>query len=251
MVYKKIKIIKVNFSYLLIGDDVNEEKKCIKNKVMFYVLSNIICCVVILDFLSKQLFPVIYDYGIYQCNNFMSNIITYSINNQFDEKIHKEIIVNSNNQIDINVAILNSICCSIIMKSKRLLYELEQGVISADLLEMLEIQLDNKNIGKGIAFYVPLGRVLENIFINNLGVMVPVRYKLIGELIGQVVTVVKEYGINNALIEVNLEITYKAKISVPMISKEEQNKISIPIIMRVVQGEVPDYLLGTNILRRE
>lgn len=246
-----MKIITIYFTYLVIGGYVSVEKHLIKRRIMFHILSNIICCVLMLDFFSKQLMPIIYDYGKYQCNNFMTNIITYVVNSQFDKNLKDEIIIECDDQIDINVSILNSISCNIIMKSKRLLYELEQGLVNENVLEMLGVDISEENVKRGIVFKIPIGRVLENVFLNNIGVMIPVRYNLMGELKGQIVSVVKEYGINNSLVEVNLEVTYKSKVSIPLISKEEENKISIPIVMRIIQGDVPDYLLGTNILGGE
>lgn len=220
-----------------------------KKKIIIYLVTNLILSIVIVNFINSNLMNVVYDYGKYQCNNLMTNIITHVVNTQVNDSVQKNIIVENDEKIiDVNVAVLNSITCNVILKSKQMLYELETGQLSEEMLKILGKDINENNIKRGIIYEIPLGSVFNNLFVSNLGVSVPVKYKLIGEVSGQIVSTVKEYGINNSLIEIGVEIIYRSKISVPMISGEEENTITIPLVMKIIQGKVPDYLLGTNIL---
>ena len=54
-------------------------------------------------------------------------------------------------------------------------------------------------------------------------------------------TKITNYGINSALIEVNLEIKIKEKIILPITSKEIEVIQNTPIAIKLIQGTVPNY----------
>lgn len=215
-------------------------------KIFFFIISNIIGVFFVMNFFNNRLMPIIYDYGKYKCNSFMVAIINYSVNTQFRDVLIDKIVVNENGAVDINVEMLNSITCNSIMKSHQILNKLENGEIEENLFSVLDGYGDKDKIKKGIIYEVPLGKAFNNTFVSNLGISIPVRYKVIGDIRGEIVSNVKEYGINNALIEIGIKMTYKSKIAIPLITEEIEETITIPLIIKLVQGEIPDYLIGTN-----
>ena len=54
-------------------------------------------------------------------------------------------------------------------------------------------------------------------------------------------TEVQEYGINNALIKLLVDIQINSKIILPITSKDIQINCSIPIAIKLIQGKVPSY----------
>ena len=207
------------------------------------------CAFFIIRFLSDSLMPVIYDYGKYKCNNLMVSIINYVFDCQIENELRdNNLIVNNEDIISVNIEALNSITINSVMKSQQILYRLEKGEIEQGLLSILEGQIDEKNIKRGIIFKIPIARAFDNLLISNLGFSVPVRYKLIGNIKGELVSEVKEYGINNALISISAEMKYKSKITIPTITEEVEDVIKIPLVVKLVQGEIPDYLFGTNLI---
>ena len=46
-----------------------------------------------------------------------------------------------------------------------------------------------------VTFYVPFGSVFQNVFFNNVGPLIPVKIKLIGSIVSNIETSIKEYGI--------------------------------------------------------
>lgn len=219
-----------------------------RKKIMLYFVNNFICVFFIIRFLSDSLMPVIYDYGKYKCSNFMISIINYAFSSQIDEDLKNNIIVNNEGMIDVNVDILNSLTINSIMKSHQILYGLESGVIEKEILELIGEGVEKEKIKRGIIYEIPIARAFDNLLISSLGFNIPVRYKLIGEIKGEVISEVKEYGINNALIEISAEMRYKSKIAIPMITEEVEESFRIPLVIKLVQGEIPDYLLGTNLI---
>lgn len=216
-------------------------------KISFLIICNLCLTVFMLMFLNNNLMPVIYDYGRYKCETFMTSIINQAVNSQIDD-LKGDLIMVNNGTIDISVDVLNSIVSNSIIRSHQLLNKLENGEIDVSLLDSLGDKKSAEKIRRGIIYEVPVGRAFDNLLLSNLGINVPVKYKLIGEINGVIVSDVKEYGINNALVEIGVKMSYKSKIAIPMISKEVEGVVKIPLIIKLVQGEVPDYLLGTNLI---
>ena len=65
------------------------------------------------------------------------------------------------------------------------------------------------------------------------------RIKTIGSILSNVDVKIKEYGINNCLIEMNLVIEIKQQIMLPLISKKIKIINDIPISYKVINGKIP------------
>ena len=57
-------------------------------------------------------------------------------------------------------------------------------------------------------------------------------------------TNIKNYGINNALIEITLEIKVKEEVILPINTEEIIVTQSIPLAMKIIEGTVPNYYSG-------
>ena len=78
----------------------------------------------------------------------------------------------------------------------------------------------------------------------NLGPKIPVKLSLVGDVVTGFSTDVTEYGINNALIKLMIDVKVDTRIILPIISEEINIDASIPIAMKVVQGKIPDYYMN-------
>ena len=94
---------------------------------------------------------------------------------------------------------------------------------------------------KGIFALIPLGISLDNIYLANFGPCIPVKLKYIGSVSTNLNTVVKDYGINNAIVTLSVHITVRERIVMPFISKIIVVENDIPIAIRIIQGNIPDY----------
>ena len=65
-----------------------------------------------------------------------------------------------------------------------------------------------------------------------------------GDVVTGFSTDVTEYGINNALIKLIIDVKVDTRIILPIISEEINIDASIPIAMKVVQGKIPDYYMN-------
>lgn len=223
----------------------------VKRRILFFVISLFACFLLVINVLSNKLMPVISNYGAYQCNNIITRIITSIVETQLKEEIKDQIVVYYNEDptsLDFNTSILNSMLNNSLKLAQQYLYKLEQGILDEELLSIAGIEVSKENIKRGIVYEIPLSRAFDNVVIGNLGISVPVRFKLAGEVSGQIVSTVREYGINNVLIEISLEISSKFMVLVPIISSEEEAVVSVPVVMRIIQGEIPDSFYGSHVL---
>lgn len=224
----------------------------IRSKLLFLVVCQAFLSFIFSSCLSSRLLPIVVNYGEYQCENIIvqmaNNIALKNINDRTAENI-----VNYNQTdkfLDFNVEILNSILINTINELRLYLKKIEQGYRD-DFIENILNYDSNFFLDQGIIYAVPLGKVFDNILVSNLGMNIPVRYKITNQISGLIVSDVEEYGINNALLEVKLIINAKSRVIIPAYSEEKNIEICIPLVMKVIKGEIPDVFLGTNILGGE
>lgn len=228
--------------------------RIIKRRILLFLMNIFVCFLLIINTLNSRFLPIVSNYGSLQCNNMVTKIITYMVERQLKGEIQEQIVVYYDKEpvgLEFNTAILNSILNNSIKLAQKHLYKLEKGEVDKELLEMAGIETSEENIKRGIVYEIPLSRVFNNVLIGNLGVNVPVRFKLAGEVFGKIISNVREYGINNAIVEISLEISSKFVVLVPIISKEERVVVSVPVVMRIIQGEIPDSFYGSHILEGE
>lgn len=94
---------------------------------------------------------------------------------------------------------------------------------------------------KDIIFNIPLGVITNNTLFNNLGPKIPVRIQLIGYVNTNIETKVKDYGINNALIEMSILVEASVDVILPFITDTIKVSNNIPVSYKIIQGKIPDY----------
>jgi len=92
---------------------------------------------------------------------------------------------------------------------------------------------------------IPLGIIFSNSLMRNFGPRIKVRVDIIGDVISELQTEVKPYGINNALVEVRVKIEATAKVVLPLTSKEINITNMIPISINIVNGSIPEAYFMT------
>lgn len=103
--------------------------------------------------------------------------------------------------------------------------------------------LDNQ-YGNGIIYEMPLNMIFGNSLLNNFGPRLPVKYSLIGDIKGEIASEVEEFGINNAIVNIVLEITILSRVSIPLISNMITSKIKIPVFSKMHVGKIPNVFYG-------
>lgn len=98
-----------------------------------------------------------------------------------------------------------------------------------------------RNIENGLVIAIPLGAVTGKNLVVNLGPRIPVRLSLLENVNGSIRTEVKDYGINNSLINVYLKIEIEQNIEMPSVAKSFYNDYEMLLSSKMIQGIVPNF----------
>ena len=99
----------------------------------------------------------------------------------------------------------------------------------------------NKFENNNIVLKIPFGSIFKNPMISNMGPMIPVKIKLIGNVNSDIKIDIKEYGINSSVVIVKNVVVINERIILPMIYKDIKVKSDFPISYKIINGSIPDY----------
>lgn len=158
-----------------------------------------------------------------------------NINDDFYNVIYndkKEII-----NVDLNINTVNSQ-----LSNYTKIIEKKLSVINNNYLSKY---YDTLYINDSMYFLLPLGMISNNPFIYNTGPKVILSYDLINIPVLKIKVDVKNYGLNNALVEMYLMIHIDQSIIRPVLTKISSYDYSILVSSKIINGRVSNYL-GTN-----
>ena len=120
--------------------------------------------------------------------------------------------------VDLNSAVVNELLGRVTKKVSQDFKLVEQGKVEQltyyqDVFD--DTIMDKKALKKGVVFYIPTGLAFKNVFLSNLGPKIPVRFRLTGEIGSNLETKITNYGINNALLEVNMHVEISQMLLLP------------------------------------
>ena len=92
---------------------------------------------------------------------------------------------------------------------------------------------------------IPLGVVFNNALMRNFGPKIQIRLDIVGDVLSELETEVKPYGINNALVEVRVKLNANARVILPLTSKEINVTNVIPLSINIVSGSIPEAYIAT------
>lgn len=94
---------------------------------------------------------------------------------------------------------------------------------------------------KDFIFEVPIGIIYDIPILVGIGPKIPFKVDILGNTDNNVYTKIKEYGINNSMIEVVMNINLNVEVILPFTSKEIQISKEIPLDTKIIEGKVPTY----------
>ena len=206
----------------------NNKKRFHKKRLLLITLI-IIILIYIYSILYKNLYNYYLNYSENEASKIITNVIYKSINEEsLKELKNNELYKITKNKdkeiemIDYNPYLINSFLRKTI----------------EDLIKNLEKEESKKD---NVSFYIPFGSIFQNPILNNRGPKIPVRMELVGSIITSIDSKIKDYGINNSLIEVYMHIEIKERLILPTKAKEAIIINDIPISYRIIKGKVPSY----------
>lgn len=217
----------------------------IKNIIVIIIILLVISIINIFKYINNSFFPLLFEYAEVEVTKISSIILNdatkKNINNLDIDKLFivtKEL--DSIKTIDFNSLEVNNLLTDITTSIQNSFKKIEQGDIDSLNIEALN-SYNKDGLKKGIIYQIPFGVISKNILFSNLGPKIPVRLNLSGEILSNINTKITNYGINNALIEVSINIDINTRVLLPFTSKISTLKTSIPLAIKLIQGHVPNY----------
>lgn len=210
-----------------------------KIKILFIILILIILLsFTILKLITKNISPIMMEYSKSKVKRLSSLVINKGITDDVLNKINTQelfIVDKSNNEeiitITLDPLMVNRIESSATDKVESILSLIEKN--DQELLAKYNINSEY--------FVIPSGIVFNNGLMANVGPLIPIKMKLIGNVKSEVITSLKEYGINNSLITVSVNITVELKVILPLTIDSVSITNSVPVAIKLIQGKVPNY----------
>lgn len=115
--------------------------------------------------------------------------------------------------------------------------DLYSSITSLDMSSLYKSGINN-------VYYIPMGLIYNNVLLDNLGFRIPCKINFISDIDMGFKTRVKDYGVNNLLIEIYLVIDIKNYIMSPSTYKEFGETYEILVASKIVLGKIPMYYGG-------
>lgn len=231
------------------------KRKNKKNNILFLILLTI-TLVIILSFMfikyySNKAYPILKSYAEAETKKLTILIINKAVTKQlYNMDVEELFKVTYNKDGEIILIDFDTKKTSKILSNMTSLIELnmravEEGKI--DMLELPENSLSNYNmdlLSKKIICEIPFGLTTDSSLLSNIGPKIPVKISLVGDVSTNFSTEIVEYGINNVLLKVIVNISVTTKVILPITSEDLTINANIPIGMKVIQGKIPNYYLN-------
>ena len=220
----------------------------LKDKVAFIFLLVCLVVLVIFKLINSKVTPILVNYAEVETERIAMAVINKSILSfSNDERLENLVLttVNDENEIvsvDFDTSVVNNVLYDITNSIENDLILLDNGK-----LDELDIPISNvyeKDDVSGIVYYIPFGVVTGSSVIADIGPKIPVKNKLIGSVYSNVKTDVIEYGINNAIIKIYIQVEVNEQVILPFLSKKVTIKSDIPVLVKMVQGKIPSVYGG-------
>ena len=218
--------------------------------IMLYIVGiTFILSLIIIRYFSSKLEPALKYYLSTEVKRVLSLVINDTISNTTNNIDINNIIVTNNNSntIDINTKYVNQILSNINKDIEKNLRLIEAGKINNLKKYFSSLSdIDYEELKGGVIYYISSGNISGNILTNNIGPKIPIKFAMAGHVTSKIDSNIREYGINNALLEINVNVSVNMNVNIPFVTKEVKVETSMPLIIKVVEGEIPDYYLTNN-----
>lgn len=202
--------------------------------------------------INGRIMPTYLEYAEVQTEKVASYVVSKAINSRTSgvldvNNIIEDLPPGTSDMITtkFNTEIINQVRAETTALVKEYLEQAERGDLThLPNLDNIEYDVGRMEAGDGIVFFVPMGQVLNLPILGNLGPAIPIRFHIIGNVHSDVVSEIREFGINNAYVEVGIHLVVNVQIIIPFASKTASLEQHIPVAIGLVRGTVPNIYTG-------
>ncbi len=209
-----------------------------KNNILFIFILIVINTFFILDYIGEKITPylelMVEKYVNKSIYNYVFNIFERDI--LADDAMMDLIDLTMNNQGEV-IAVDYKF---------NLVYEYLSDGMENLYNNIHELELDfNIYKGDNSIFFVPVGMVNRNILLENMGFKIPCKIVYISDIDMGFKTKVTDYGLNNLLVELYLQINVKNDLISPSSFYEFGESYEMVIASKMIVGRLPIYYGNT------
>lgn len=190
---------------------------------------------------SVKSYPILLSYA----KNESLKVAALLINNSLKEIINSSnmeiMVIQRNESGEISDVEFND------KKSNELNYLINNNILSnIKLLESGNLNLINSNYfdSSDLIYKVPMGVIYDFPVFVNITPKIPIKTTVLNSIESVLKTNVKEYGINNSLIEIILELKMEVQVILPFSAEIVTVEKEIPLDTKIIQGQIPQYYGG-------
>lgn len=231
---------------------VKTKKKHILRTLIIIILLVLLSSLLIINYISKKIYPPLFKYAEIETKKFSNLIINNAISKTVTNKIDPDEIFKITNDkndeiktIDFNTPKINKYLTKATKSIQEDIQNIEKGNINKIDKEITK-KYNKKDLEKGIIYTLNTGTISNSPLLSNLGPKIPIKINLIGDVISYVSADVENYGINNSMIRVFINLKVTEEVIIPFYGKEINMEAKVPIAIKLVTGKLPEYYLGTN-----
>lgn len=222
-----------------------KKKNYFKDRIV--IVSCLVFCFVclFLFYFSENLSPGIIKISKLKVNEVTTNIINDAIFNyrKSDVALNNLIVTQNNSNgeiitIDVDMEQAYILMENIVEEIRANIKKFQEGDYKYYNMESLS------TIENGMVISLPLGAVTGKNLVVNLGPKIPVKLSLLENVKANIKTEVKEYGINNSLVNIYLKLNIEQNIEMPSSTDSFYNDYEMLLASKLVQGTVPDFFGG-------
>lgn len=206
---------------------------------LIIIIVSLVFAFVIIDYFAKMSNKILLPMAVVKTRK----VVTMIINGACDESVisNNLYVVNKEND-EIKMITYNT------YEVTKLINEVTSNIQNKIRdIELGNIDYYDRDVGleNGVIAEIPFGVIFNNALLSNVGPKIKLRLNLLGDVMSNIETEVKPYGINNAYIEVRIKLEVTARIILPFVSEKVVISNVIPIAMNVVEGTVPDAYISS------
>lgn len=225
-----------------------------RNFIILILIGLILGIVLVFHYINKKVTPLFLDLAESETEKLATLIINDAVGKQVSEGLKTDTLFDINKDssgsitsIDFNSATVNKLLTTITTSVELNLKYLEEGRVDLlNLPDSILVSYDEKDLKKGIIYKIPSGAVFNNTILSNIGPKIPVKLNLVGSITSNIDTKTTNYGINNALIEVYVDLKVTLEVILPYTKRKTSVETSIPVALKMIQGSVPNYYSNSS-----
>ncbi len=209
-------------------------KKRKKTNWLFIIICIILSTYFILEYIGNQLLPHIENIVEKSVNKSIYNYVFNIFSKEELENVELIDIVKLNMNNDGEVMSVDY--------NFNIAYKYLSDGMNNLLTDVSNIKLDSFfDYNDEDIIFVPVGLVNNNLLSNSLGFRIPCKVRLVSYIDMGFKTRVTEYGINNILVELYLNINVKNDLMIPSTFLEFGEEYEMIIASKIVVGKIPVY----------